>query len=106
MKRRLAAAIVVTGIAAALGGGAYAARAKESDAQAIANAKISLPQAIALAEQSVGGKATKARLEQTNHKWAFLVEVVKDSKVLDVKVDIESGTVISSTEDDDEYDED
>jgi len=40
-------------------GSAYAAESVENDALAIAGAKISLTQAVAAAEQHVGGKASK-----------------------------------------------
>src|SRR5262249_47616316 len=106
MKRRLTAATIVTLAAAAIGGGAYAARSQEHDALAIANAKVSLTQAIAAAEQNVGGKAAKAAFEQANQKWVFEVEIVKDGKILEVKVDAETGNVISSAAEKDDDDDD
>ena len=103
MKQRLAAAIVVTVVAAAIGGVAYGARASESDVLAFAKARISLTQAIAIAEQSVGGKAAKAGFEHTSQKRTYEVEIVKDGKVMDVKVDADTGNVISSSDDDDDW---
>ena len=111
MNRKLSAAIAAMLAAAAIGG-AYAAKSdKENDALAIAGAKIGLAQAIGAAEQHVGGKASKAELEQQKGQWVFDVEVVKDGRqVIDVKVDMNTGKVLAATEDkadhDDENDQD
>lgn len=75
------------------------ATAEENDALAIKTAKISLTQAIAAAEQHAKGQAVKAELEQSKGKPVFEVEVVSGGKVFDVKVDANTGTVVSSTED-------
>jgi uncharacterized membrane protein YkoI len=106
MKRKL----LVTAAAAALAvGAAHAANAAENDALAITGAKIDLAKAVAAAEQHVGGKASKAEYERHKGQWVFDIEVVKDKKVMDVKVDAGSGKVISATEDkadqDDDHDE-
>jgi uncharacterized membrane protein YkoI len=113
MKRKLSVSLAAALAAAAIGGGAYAAKAdKEDDAVAIVNAKVTLTQAVTAAEQHVGGKAAKAEFEQSkNGKWTFDVEVVKDAKtVMDVKVDADTGKVLSATADtadhDDENDKD
>jgi uncharacterized membrane protein YkoI len=67
---------------------------------AIGQAKTTLIQAIAAAEQQVAGKATKAEYEQSKqHGWIYDVEVVNGPKVFDVKVDPQAGTVIASTVD-------
>ena len=96
---------VVTG-----GAVAYAAsRPHENDALAVAQAKISLAQAVAVAEQHAGGKASRAEYENSRQGCVFDVEVVNGAKVFDVRVDADKGTVISSAEDtadrDDEKDE-
>jgi uncharacterized membrane protein YkoI len=112
MKRKLTAAIVAALAVAGIGGGAYAAKSsQENDALAIANTKVSLAQAISAAEQHVGGKAAKAEFEQDKGQWTFDVEVVKDAnQVFDVKVDSNTGKVLSATADkadnDDENDKD
>ena len=111
MNRKLSAAIVAALAAAAIGG-AYAAKGeKENDAMAIASAKVGLAQAVVAAEQHVGGKAAKAEFEQEKGQWVFDIEVVKDARVvMDVKVDANTGKVLSATEDkadhDDENDKD
>ena len=79
---------------------AYAANGgMENDALAIANAKISLVQAVTAAEQHANGKATHAEYEHSRQGWVYEVEVVSGAKVFDVKVDADKGTVISSAED-------
>jgi uncharacterized membrane protein YkoI len=107
MNRKATAAVAAAIAAVALGGGAYAAKsgAQENDALAISQAQVTLTQAIAAAEQHVGGKAAKAELEQENGKWAFDVEVVKDKAIMDVKVDATSGKVLSATEDKADHDD-
>lgn len=91
--------ILATVIAAA-GTIAYAAQGGvKNDAMAVARAKISLVQAVTTAEQHANGKAAKAEYENEKHGWVYDVEVVSGTKVFDVKVDGEKGTVISSAED-------
>jgi uncharacterized membrane protein YkoI len=107
MNRKIAAAVAA---AVAIGiGGAYAAQpgnSKENDAVAIASAKIDLTQAIAAAEQHVGGKAAKAEYERDKGQWVFDVEVVKGQVVMDVKVDPANGKVLAATEDKIDHDDD
>jgi uncharacterized membrane protein YkoI len=107
MKRKLLVPAAAAALAAFAGAG-YAANG-ENDALAITGAKMDLAKAVAAAEQHVGGKASKAEYERHKGQWVFDVEVVKDKKVMDVKVDAGSGKVISATEDkadqDDDHDE-
>ena len=93
-------AIAVAVAMAASGAVAYAAGGgQENDALAIANARISLTQAVAAAEQHANGKATHAEFEHSRQGWIYEVEVVSGAKVFDIKVDAEKGTVIASQED-------
>ena len=85
---------------------AYAAKSAENDALAISGAKIGMAQAVTAAEQHVGGKASKAEYEQDKGQWVFDVEVVKDKKVMDVKVDPTSGNVLTAVEDKTDHDDD
>jgi len=78
----------------------------ENDAVAISKAKIPMAQAVTAAEQHANGKASRAEFEQTKAGWAYDVEVVSGTKVFDVKVDGDKGTVISSTEDKGDRDDD
>ncbi len=104
MKRKiyLAALAALTAITI---GTAYAAKSSENDALAITGAKISLTQAVTAAEQHVGGKASRAEYEHHKGQWVFDVEVVKDKKVMDVKVNPTSGSVIVAAEDKTEHDD-
>ena len=78
----------------------YAAQGSmEDDALSIAKVKISLAQAVIMAEQHANGKASRAEYEKSKQGWIYDVEVVSGAKVFDVKVDADKGTVISSAED-------
>lgn len=85
---------------------AYAGKGTDNDALAIVNAKMPLVQAVAMAEQHVNGKASRAEYEKSKQGWIYEVEVVSGGKVFDVKVDAEKGTIISSVEDTEDDDHD
>lgn len=108
MKRyfKIATAAAITIALSGAGIFAYATGAQENDALAINQAKITLSQAIAAAEQHDNGKASKAEYEQSKSGWEFDVEVVSGAKVFDVKVNAETGKVISSVEDKKDHDDD
>jgi uncharacterized membrane protein YkoI len=72
---------------------------EQNDAAALAQAKISLTQAIAAAEQKVNGKAVRAGLEDENGKLVYGVEVMNGDKPTDVKVDIATGAILSAQAD-------
>lgn len=92
---------------AASGAVAYAANGSmQNDALAISKAKISLAQALAVAEQHVNGKASRAEYENSKQGWVIDVELVNGTKVFDVRVDADKGTVISSAEDKADHDDD
>lgn len=100
-KTIIPAALTVLIAASAVGGTAYAAGkehvGKDEDGReitAILDAKNSLAQAIAAAEQETGGKAIDAELESNNNTMLFEVEVVKDKTVSHVLVDPQSGKVL------------
>ncbi len=98
MKRKFYAAAVLAGAVAA-GAGAYAAQSAEEAPFAVAAAKTTLTQAVAAAEQHVGGRASRAEYERHKGQWVYDVEVAKDKKVMDVKVDAESGKVLAAVAD-------
>lgn len=104
MKRNIYLAALAALSAAAIGS-TYAAKSADNDALAITSAKIDMTQAVTAAEQHVGGKASRAEYERHKGQWAFDVEVVKDKKVMDVKVDPTSGKVIAVTEDTADHDD-
>ena len=98
---------LLAAVIAAAGTVAYAAQGGiENDAMAIIKAKIPLAQAVATAEQHANGKASRAEYENSKQGWVYDVEVVSGSKVFDVKIDADKGTVISSAEDTADHDDD
>ncbi|MFA5914917.1 MAG: PepSY domain-containing protein [Burkholderiales bacterium] len=99
MKRKVYVAALAAFSTAAVIGSAYAAKATENDALVISAAKIDLGQAVAAAEQHVGGKASRAEFERHQGQWVFDVEVVKGKSVMDVKVDAVNGKVIAANAD-------
>ncbi|TAJ77965.1 MAG: peptidase M4 [Gallionellaceae bacterium] len=101
MFRHIKVSLLALTIATA-GAAAHAANSdRQNDAMSINKAQIGLTQAIAAAEQRhPGSKASRAEFEQSKKSgWVYDVEVVSGSKVFDVKVDPQKGTVISSVED-------
>jgi len=99
-------AAVTTLLLAGLGGGALAAGTAQNDALGINDAGISLTQAIASAEQQIGGKASKAEYEHEDGRAVFEVEVVKGNEVMDVQVDPADGRVLASAQDKSDQGED
>jgi len=82
-----------------LSAGAYSAENQGVDAQeqvAIANAKITMQQAISIAEQSVGGKSTGSGIESQDGKAVFYdVTIEKAGKPQKVLVEMQAGKVVS-----------
>lgn len=97
--RRNKAVIVATLLALGAGTAAYAKERGDDAVSDLAQAKITLVQAITAAEQHAGGRATKAELERHQGKTAFEVEVVKGSVVSNVLVDATDGKVLATTAD-------
>jgi len=100
-------------VAIALGGAGtiFAANSHQDDehqeAAAVLNAKTSLLQATAAAEQHTGGKAIDAGIENHNGKViAYDVKVVKGNTVQKVLVDLETGKVLRVTAAKSEHEED
>ena len=105
MFRQTKIAVIAIALASA-GAVAYAANTIENDALALANAKVPMTQAITVAEQHANGKAARAEYERTVTGWAYDVEVVSGTKVFDVRVDANTGAVLSSVEDKADHDDD
>lgn len=101
--------IPVCAVALLVSTGAFAENAKVStnDAGPIASAKVSMDTAVRVAEKHVQGKAVRAEYEaQKGGGWVYDVEVKTGAKVFDVKIDAEKGTVLASTEDTADTDDD
>ena len=62
----------------------------------LANVRITLVQAVAIAEQHVGGSASQAELESENGRLVYAIEVMGDTKTIDVRIDAADGTVVST----------
>ncbi|MFC5475779.1 PepSY domain-containing protein [Paraherbaspirillum soli] len=101
-KKLATVAVLLTSMAAF----AYAAEPIASDAVAMSKAKITLTQAIATAEQNANGKALSAEFKHKRGKSLYEVDVASGGKVMEVKIDADLGTVLSSTEEKKEHDKD
>ncbi len=113
LRTRILPAAMAAAIAVGASGAAFAATDEKEDAQDIAavlNAKTSLAEAIAAAEQQVGGKAIEAGLDDESGGKRFEVEVAKDKTVQRVLVDPQTGKVVkvmpADTDENGEHDED
>ncbi len=84
------AVILATGAAstAALAKGGHE---ESQDAAALANAKVTLSQAIATAEQQAGGKAISAGVDNENGTVRIAVDVASNQGVKTVLVDPQTG---------------
>lgn len=93
-------------MAIAISAAAYAAKtSQQNDALALAQARVSLSQAVAIAEQHAQGRAVRAELEKTPLASAYLVEVIRGDKTLDIKVAPDSGAVTAVAEDTPDHDD-
>jgi uncharacterized membrane protein YkoI len=84
----------------------YAGRDKDerqTDAADLAQAKVSLTQAIVAAEQRVQGRAVRAELEDENGTIVYSVDVLNGKTTTDVKVDSTDGKILSAQAEQDEH---
>ena len=97
-KRILPIALAALVATSAAGGLAFAQERRDAgnDAAAIANAKVTLQQAIATAEQQAGGRAVSADIEQERGVTQIEVEVAGPQGVKTVMVDAQSGQVTAT----------
>ena len=91
--------LAATAVAGVTGAAATAARADQEELDLFLQAKVVLTQAIATAEQHLGGRAIGAKLDDDSFKPAYDVAVVKDGRVYDVQVDAVTNAVLGSRED-------
>ena len=94
--------LAATAVAGVTGAAATAARADQEELDLFLQAKVMLTQAIATAEQHLGGRAIGAKLDDDSFKPAYEVTVVKDNRVYDVQVDAVTNAVLGSREDTDD----
>lgn len=83
---------------------AHAGESERSDAAALANAKVTLSQAIAAAERQTGGHAIGAGLENQNGVVSISVDVARKQGVETVLVDPQTGQVATIRPADDGHD--
>ncbi len=105
MERKFKLAAVAA-LSLATMGATYAAQTTGNDALGINSAKTSLTQAIAAAEQHVGGVASRAEFEHEKGQSVFEIEIVKGQTVVDVRVDPASGKILSAKNDEADHDND
>lgn len=74
----------------------YASKNHKDDVQEMEKAKITLVEAINIAEKSATGKAISAKLKNSKQGLMYKVDVMDSDKKYEVKVDALSGAVISS----------
>lgn len=103
----IASLVAATLVASAAGGMAFA-KDSNSDmnaAAALKGATISLSDAIAKAEQAVGGKAVEADLDDEQSGARFEVGVLANGKVSTVFVDAKTGDIVTQGTDESEENE-
>ncbi|WP_369856401.1 PepSY domain-containing protein [Candidatus Thalassolituus haligoni] len=83
------------------------AELQDNDARGIEQAGISLAEAISLAENQLGGMASRAALEWDDGMSTFDIEIVHGDLVMDVTLDARDGQVLAASSDtpDGEYDD-
>lgn len=101
IRRKLLTASVASVIASGAIGGSVAAHAKNNErptdeAAIMANAKITMTEAIASAEQQAGGKAVGTGIEDQDGTVYFEVQVLKDGARQKVLVDPQTGKVVKT----------
>jgi uncharacterized membrane protein YkoI len=109
----LAMVSVLTMGTLAAAGAAYAKdkELRTNEAAIMANAKVTMAQAIATAEQKTGGKTVGTGIEDQDGTVFLEVQVLKDNQRHSVLIDPQSGQVVkvaidNEQDDDDEEDDD
>ena len=98
-KTLLTAVIAGTLATGAIGGLALAKErqdAKTAQAVTMTNAKITMAQAIAAAEEASGGKTVGTGIEDQDGRVNFEVKVLKDGTNQKVLIDTQSGQVVKT----------
>jgi len=102
--------VVVSVLAMAAATTAFAAESRRGgeahEAVAYEQVKMTLADAIALAERQTGGKAVEATLEQEHGTVSFEVEIMKDRAFRKVTIDATTGQVVASKADHRDQEED
>lgn len=110
LRKKLLNAILAGVVASGAVGGSIAAYARNNDnttddAAIMASAKITMAQAIATAEQQVGGKAVGSGIEDQDGTVYLEVQVAKDGARHKVLIDPQTGKVVKTATADEERNE-
>lgn len=101
------AGVVVCGGVLLVGAGAVAVAERENDAVTdLRAARLSLVEAIALAEAQLGGRAVAAELDSKHGAVSYEIELVDGTAVRELRLDAITGAVISSRDDESDADDD
>jgi len=93
----MVAVITLGGAGLALAGSGERETDGRQEISAVLNAKTSLVQAIAIAEQKIGGKAVETGFENRDGAMAYEVKVAKGTGVQTVLVALDTGKIITVT---------
>ena len=107
-KTTLATTMAIALLTAGFGANLMADSDDAATAAAQQSAKISMTQAISIAEQATGGQSTEAEFELEDGVAMYEVEIaMADGSEVEVMIDAQSGSVLSqeTEDDDDEKDE-
>jgi uncharacterized membrane protein YkoI len=114
LKRKVVLATTATAIALAAGGGVLAAsqsgRSEEArEVETVRTAPVSLPQAIATAEQQSNGRAVSAEAEEDGSDVLYQITTITGGKTVKFRIDPQTGNVVKTEDkqirgdDDDEH---
>ena len=102
LRSKFMTAVLVGTLASGVIGGSVAAYARNGgdaatdEAAVMANAKVTMAEAIATAEREVGGKAAGSGIEDQDGKVYFEVQVLKGGTSHEVLIDPQSGKVVKT----------
>ena len=72
----------------------------QQSAEAVRGAKVSLSQALGIAEQRTGGRAVEIELEREGAGYIYEVTTIQPGLEHDLEIDIQSGSILDVDEDD------
>ena len=96
---KIAAASAIALLLVTGGGSAYAKEGADTptdEAKIMSSAKVSMSEAMATAEKSIGGKAVGSGIEDQNGVVHFEVDILKDGARQKVLVDPQTGQVVKN----------
>ena len=69
------------------------------DAEKVATVKIDMVQALQTVQRQSTGRVVSAELEEDDDKLVYEIEIMRGSKIMEVKVDAFTGAIIEREED-------